>query len=87
MWGLFRYPGILKLLKHIVQINHYLINISACNCKSEGSSSPICNKETGKCTCKDGFTGDKCDQCAAGHFGSHNCTMIWKGNFCPVTKT
>ncbi|XP_014218984.1 laminin subunit gamma-1 isoform X2 [Copidosoma floridanum] len=47
----------------------------ACNCNEIGSRSLQCNSE-GKCQCKPGVTGDKCDQCAANFFdfGSFGCT-------------
>ncbi|KAJ8665186.1 hypothetical protein QAD02_006848 [Eretmocerus hayati] len=35
----------------------------ACNCDETGSRSLQCNTE-GKCQCKPGVTGDKCDRCA-----------------------
>ncbi|CAL7935288.1 unnamed protein product [Xylocopa violacea] len=47
----------------------------ACNCNEIGSRSLQCNSE-GKCQCKPGVTGDKCDRCAANYynFGSYGCT-------------
>ncbi|XP_031846744.1 laminin subunit gamma-1 isoform X2 [Nomia melanderi] len=46
----------------------------ACNCNEIGSRSLQCNSE-GKCQCKPGVTGDKCDRCAANYynFGSYGC--------------
>ncbi|XP_024947566.1 laminin subunit gamma-1 isoform X2 [Cephus cinctus] len=46
-----------------------------CNCVETGSRSLQCNSE-GKCQCKPGVTGDKCDRCAQNHynFGSLGCT-------------
>ena len=38
-----------------------------CECNETGSITPYCNEETGKCLCKIGFTGDKCDVCATGY--------------------
>lgn len=45
-----------------------------CNCNSTGSRSLQCNSE-GKCQCKPGVTGDKCDRCDANfyNFGQHGC--------------
>ncbi|XP_014222768.1 laminin subunit gamma-1 isoform X2 [Trichogramma pretiosum] len=47
----------------------------ACNCNEIGSRSLQCNTE-GKCQCKPGVTGDKCDRCAANHydFSSFGCS-------------
>ncbi|XP_058793265.1 laminin subunit gamma-1 [Phymastichus coffea] len=47
----------------------------ACNCNEIGSRSLQCNSE-GKCQCKPGVTGDKCDRCAPNFFdfSGHGCT-------------
>ncbi|XP_011142346.1 laminin subunit gamma-1 [Harpegnathos saltator] len=47
----------------------------ACHCNEIGSRSLQCNSE-GKCQCKPGVTGDKCDRCAPNfyNFGSLGCT-------------
>lgn len=39
-----------------------------CNCNSVGSYSLSCNSQ-GKCSCKIGVTGDKCDNCKPGYYG------------------
>ncbi|CAH1389697.1 unnamed protein product [Nezara viridula] len=46
----------------------------SCNCDETGSRSLQCNSE-GKCDCKPGVTGDKCDHCAADYydFGAAGC--------------
>ncbi|XP_051556042.1 laminin subunit gamma-2-like [Myxocyprinus asiaticus] len=36
-----------------------------CNCNTAGSQGPVCNKE-GRCMCKEGIHGDKCDRCHDG---------------------
>lgn len=45
-----------------------------CNCNKEGSRSLQCNRE-GRCQCKPGVTGDKCDRCEANYydFGAQGC--------------
>ena len=40
-----------------------------CNCDQDGSLNGNCNDDTGKCDCKPGFDGDKCDTCAKKFFG------------------
>lgn len=47
----------------------------ACECDETGSRSLQCNSE-GKCQCKPGVTGDKCDRCAPNYynFGTFGCT-------------
>ena len=41
----------------------------ACECDSNGSDSISCDS-SGKCTCKDGYTTDKCDAsvCTPGYY-------------------
>ena len=36
----------------------------ACGCHHNGSRSISCDKSTGVCPCRDGFTGTKCDRCS-----------------------
>lgn len=43
----------------------------ACNCDPIGSSSLQCNSE-GKCRCKPGVTGDKCNECALNYYDLTN---------------
>ena len=38
--------------------------LAACDCNLAGSVSLQCDRDTGKCQCKQGMIGDKCDQCA-----------------------
>ncbi|XP_065835746.1 laminin subunit beta-1-like [Oscarella lobularis] len=40
----------------------------ACPCLSITSTSSVCNKETGQCSCKSGLTGQTCDQVMSGYF-------------------
>ena len=42
------------------------MKIAACGCSSIGSSSSTCDF-SGKCPCKVGYTGKKCDQCQNGY--------------------
>ncbi|XP_066935737.1 laminin subunit gamma-1-like [Clytia hemisphaerica] len=39
-----------------------------CNCNQDGSRSASCNND-GRCSCKPGVTGDKCDRCISGYYG------------------
>ena len=39
----------------------------SCQCNSVGSLNLNCNSN-GKCSCKSGYTSDKCNQCASGYF-------------------
>ena len=38
-----------------------------CECDISGSNSTSCDT-VGNCTCKSGFTGEKCDTCLSGYF-------------------
>lgn len=39
-----------------------------CNCDPIGSKSTICDKLTGRCSCKIGYSGAKCNQCSIGYY-------------------
>lgn len=43
-----------------------------CSCEIVGSVSPKCDKLTGQCSCKIGFTGLKCSQCSTGYYNNSN---------------
>ena len=46
-----------------------IIYISECHCNEDGSVSVACDEATGKCTCHEHITGDKCDQPIEEYFG------------------
>lgn len=41
-------------------------HISACNCNMAGSVRDDCEQMTGRCVCKQGIKGMKCDVCPPG---------------------
>uniref|UniRef100_A0A669BRK1 Laminin, gamma 2 n=1 Tax=Oreochromis niloticus TaxID=8128 RepID=A0A669BRK1_ORENI len=45
---------------------------SPCRCNPTGSVSKSCDS-TGRCSCKEGVTGDKCDRCPNGPIGPDGC--------------
>ena len=47
--------------------------LSECECDVEGSNNQICDKDTGKCSCKAGFNGQKCGECDEKFFGYPDC--------------
>ncbi|CAH0547109.1 unnamed protein product [Brassicogethes aeneus] len=44
-----------------------------CNCDIIGTKDGICDKQTGQCICKKGFSGDRCDICSLGYYGYPDC--------------
>ena len=48
-----------------------------------------CNNETGICTCKEGYAGDKCETCDTGYFDQNindtNLDVSCICNFCRIT--
>lgn len=38
-------------------------NCQPCQCHTNGSVSEVCNKETGRCECKENVAGRQCDEC------------------------
>ncbi|XP_054836950.1 laminin subunit beta-3 [Eublepharis macularius] len=46
----------------------------ACDCNFRGTEEVGCDKLTGSCQCRSGFTGSRCDQCQRGYCGNyHSC--------------
>uniref|UniRef100_A0A670YBI5 Laminin subunit beta 3 n=1 Tax=Pseudonaja textilis TaxID=8673 RepID=A0A670YBI5_PSETE len=46
----------------------------ACDCNFQGTEVMGCNKLTGSCLCRSGFTGPQCNQCQRGYCGNyHQC--------------
>ena len=43
------------------------LKLAACNCSATGSVSSMCD-DTGKCTCKTGYSGNKCSECKSGYY-------------------
>ena len=43
-----------------------------CGCYQHGSKNLNCDRN-GKCSCKQGFNGQKCDSCAEGYHGFPDC--------------
>ena len=50
------------------------MSLIECNCDQDGSLDGNCD-EAGKCFCKRGFDGDKCNACAYGLYGFPNCSQ------------
>ncbi|XP_062365530.1 laminin subunit beta-3 [Cinclus cinclus] len=42
-----------------------------CDCDFQGTEEPGCDKATGRCLCRAGVSGPRCDQCQQGHCGSY----------------
>ena len=50
---------------------NYFFLLLECQCNQKGSKDDFCDADAGKCTCKDEFTGNKCDQCVDGTQDCH----------------
>lgn len=46
----------------------------ACDCESPGSSSDVCDAETGQCVCDHNFGGRTCERCEHGFFNFPTCS-------------
>lgn len=52
-------------------VSNVMSSCLPCECNADGSIGE-CNPVDGVCTCREGFTGTKCDKCNVGHGGA-NC--------------
>ncbi|XP_012637176.2 laminin subunit beta-3 isoform X2 [Microcebus murinus] len=43
----------------------------ACDCDFRGTEGPGCDKASGRCLCRPGLAGPRCDQCQRGYCGRH----------------
>uniref|UniRef100_A0A1I7X3T8 Laminin EGF-like domain-containing protein n=1 Tax=Heterorhabditis bacteriophora TaxID=37862 RepID=A0A1I7X3T8_HETBA len=64
-----RYNGkkLKSMLYDCISWNIYLFQ--TCDCDIIGSEGVSCDLHSGKCVCKPGVTGTKCDQCLPNHYG------------------
>ena len=54
----------------------------ACNCDPNGSTSLICNKETGQCACKPNVVERQCKVCENGFKGHPECVCKYNYHLC-----
>ena len=55
---------------------YYLMSFIECNCDGDGSLDGKCD-DAGKCSCKTGFDGVKCNTCANNFFGFPQCRGMY----------
>uniref|UniRef100_A0A7N5P2J0 Laminin subunit beta-3 n=1 Tax=Ailuropoda melanoleuca TaxID=9646 RepID=A0A7N5P2J0_AILME len=60
----------------------------ACDCDFRGTEGPGCDKASGRCLCRPGLTGPRCDQCQRGYcdlypvcVACHPCFQIYDADF------
>lgn len=71
-------PSSCEVLLHQVSTNRSVASLlAACQCSSPGVANGLCDPESGQCTCRTGFEGDKCDHCALGYFHFPLCQREW----------
>ena len=66
-----KFCKILRIFNRI--LNNLKLSLTACNCNEEGSTSLICDKETGQCPCKANITNRQCEVCESGYKGHPTC--------------
>ena len=44
-----------------------------CECDGNGTKDNVCNKDTGLCTCKEGYANEKCNECKDGFYSFPQC--------------
>lgn len=74
-----------QLFKKIIMKKN--CKFSVCNCDVKGTLPEVCDKANGKCLCKPGYGGPRCDACVVNYTGfpdckSCNCSDI--GSVTPV---
>ncbi|NXS60382.1 LAMB3 protein, partial [Brachypteracias leptosomus] len=47
------------------------VGCTECDCDFQGTEDVGCDKTTGRCLCRPGVTGSRCDQCQRGHCSSY----------------
>uniref|UniRef100_A0A8B9PYM3 Laminin subunit beta 3 n=1 Tax=Apteryx owenii TaxID=8824 RepID=A0A8B9PYM3_APTOW len=63
------------------------VGCTECNCDFQGTEETGCDKTTGRCLCRPGVTGLRCDQCQRGHCSTypqcelcHPCFQAYDGD-------
>lgn len=44
-----------------------------CDCDVQGTTEEVCDKENGRCICREGFGGSRCDECLPGFYDYPQC--------------
>ena len=84
-WSFFRkvvrlgpkYTSVKIILWTAIEINLFL----ACACSTDyGAVDEECRREDGQCSCKAGFAGRQCEQCAAGYYQYPYCEGMFNND-------
>lgn len=71
------------ILSYVSKVNS-LYYILACECHALGSARDDCEQTTGRCSCRHGVRGDKCDTCVDSMIFAQDGTCIHGKNFVQV---
>lgn len=82
-----RYKKLLQFMSLLSSLTSFI----DCDCDFQGTLAEVCDKDSGKCLCKDGYEGPRCDRCLPGYYNypecvKCNCSTVGSASFtCDAT--